>query len=320
LILPPGGKLLLAISGGADSVALLAMMVEILKLSRLKTSLPRYELFIAHYDHELRVDSAKDCSYVVSLAHYFGIPCFISSPSIREKDELQRSNLEMWARERRYAFFERIRLTLRCNFVLTAHHQDDVVETFLMRLFANKELKALPQKDLRRKIWRPLYYSKKKDLLQYLKEKKINFCEDLSNTETNRTRNLIRHRIIPHLIEELGESVTKNIFLRTKRVNADIEALESVIKRALKPLAKFEQLKREWLQMLCKICNELPVSCKDRAVALTFQEFTRSPISFLHAKRLTDFIFSNSATCQLPHLTVARRDGGIVLTKSKDIK
>jgi tRNA(Ile)-lysidine synthase len=184
------GKVLIAGSGGADSMALIALCQD-----------KGYLFEVAHLDHCLREESVDERKFVQGYCENNDIPFHYEeiNPLTHEGTS---NNLESAAREVRYMWLEIIRERRGCQWILTAHHLDDQVETVIMRQTRNsgiRGLRGIIEVDSDRKLLRPLLEVDKKTLEAYLKERGINHVVDISNFDTEYTRNNIRHTVLPSL-------------------------------------------------------------------------------------------------------------------------
>ena len=140
-------KLILAVSGGVDSMLLLEFFNELTKESDL-------ELTVAHVDHKLRNTSLRDAEYVRTRANDLGLNFSLASADSGPGNE----NMESWARELRYSSLESFRKEQKADLVVTAHHASDQVETHLMKLLSanlSRDSHCINQVDLRRRVYRP---------------------------------------------------------------------------------------------------------------------------------------------------------------------
>lgn len=177
------GKYVVAVSGGVDSVVLLDLLS---KLSGLK-------IIVAHFDHGIRPDSQKDRIFVEKLANKYGFPFVFA------EGELGAKASEAAAREARYEFLERVRLDAGAAAVITAHHQDDVLETALINLIRGTGRRGLSSLKETEKIKRPLLSYSKKAIKAYAKSHGLKWREDPTNTDTKYLRNYVRQELLPKL-------------------------------------------------------------------------------------------------------------------------
>ena len=196
----------LAVSGGADSVALLALMAD-LRASH------GFEAVVLHVDHGLRPDSPDDARFVESLAERYGMPFHAMRTRVRRR---RGESLEMAARRVRLAFFARMTASLGLDAIATGHHADDVAETFIMRLARGAGpdglagLKPVSHVDGVTFI-RPLLNVRDADLRRFLEERGIAWREDSTNADTSIPRNNVRHVILPFLRKHLDQRITEHI-------------------------------------------------------------------------------------------------------------
>ena len=196
----------LAVSGGADSTALLAVLAD------LRDALD-FDAVVLHVDHGLRPDSHDDARFVEALAARFGLPCRTLRARIRRRP---RESLEMAARRTRLAFFARMTRELGLDAIATGHHADDVAETFIMRMArgAGPEglagLKPVSHVDGITFI-RPLLGLRDADLRAYLRRRGLTWREDSTNADTSILRNKVRHVILPFLREHLDPHITEHL-------------------------------------------------------------------------------------------------------------
>jgi tRNA(Ile)-lysidine synthase len=187
-----GKKLLIAVSGGIDSVVLADLMRQ-----------NNFDIALAHCNFQLRgKDSDKDEAFVKDLAKKMEIPVFAVKFDTKKYASENKISTQVAARELRYKWFEKIRKEHRFSFILTAHHADDDLETVLINLIRGTGLEGLTGIPERNKnIIRPLLPFPREEIENYADDKGLKWREDLSNNEDKYTRNKIRHHILPVLKE-----------------------------------------------------------------------------------------------------------------------
>lgn len=217
LFVDDGDEIILAVSGGVDSISLMDIMAVL-------SDKYLFNIQIAHYNHNLRgASSHKDEEFVRETAKKYSIPFHCSKGKVRQYARKKSLSVEHAARILRYMFLERVARTVNSKFVATAHNSDDSVETFLLNLLRGSGLDGLSGIPVQRSlakgitVFRPLLSLTKSELIEYATKRKLEWREDESNNLMNFTRNRIRHDLIPKLKEEYNPSVV-NIIDRTARL------------------------------------------------------------------------------------------------------
>jgi tRNA(Ile)-lysidine synthase len=208
-----GDGLLLAVSGGVDSVVLCELCFQ-----------AGYDFVIAHGNFQLRgVESERDEQFVLGLGKKYGKQVLVKRFDTLAYAEQQKVSVQVAARELRYAWFESvvgnrqpaigsdapIHNSPLTTCIVTAHHLDDNVETLLMKFFKGTGIAGLhgilPKQG---KLVRPLLFAKKEELLQFAQQHQLPWVEDSSNAQDKYARNYLRHQVIPSLQQLYPEVVT----------------------------------------------------------------------------------------------------------------
>lgn len=202
-ILPPG-RIGLAVSGGADSVALAFLLT---KGGTKKNAAKRF--VVLHVDHGLRKESESEYRFVKNLAARLGVPFRgVHAKVVRRRGE----SIEMAARRVRLAFFARCMKTLSLDAIATGHHMDDVAETFLMKIrrMSISGIRETSEVDGIRFV-RPLLGCRDSELKAYLAKYSETWCEDASNADISIERNKVRHIVLPFLAENLDKDIVRHL-------------------------------------------------------------------------------------------------------------
>jgi tRNA(Ile)-lysidine synthase len=214
-LLTAGEKVLLAVSGGADSTALLYVMAA-LKAGGI---LP-VEIFCAHVNHQLRGDEAqRDQDFVVSQCCKLNLPVITQRIDVRDYAGSQKLSIETAARKLRIDALLDIAAKQNCACIATAHQKNDNAETILQRLSRGTGFRGLcgiwPAKEFTAgvRFVRPLLCASRDEIIQYLNNRNLKWCTDRTNTDCAYRRNFIRHRLLPALqkdckgnfVEQLSE-------------------------------------------------------------------------------------------------------------------
>lgn len=211
--LPNKTTVILGVSGGPDSIFLLHFLDKLTKLHPLK-------IVIAHVNHLLRgIESDLDEKFVKELAKSKNHVLKVLKKDVNKISKTLKKGLEETGREIRYKFFHELAKKHKANFIITAHHSDDNLETIIMNFARGAGLKGLAgMKEVEQlaknlNIFRPLLDISKSQISEYLKANKIPYRTDKSNNETIYKRNFIRHKIIPafkKINPNISETVAKN--------------------------------------------------------------------------------------------------------------
>jgi len=194
---PENHTYLLAVSGGADSMVLASLFRDFGN----KNQDSEFQFHVAHINYKLRGnDSDLDQKTVQDFCEKNHIKFHLYEVS--EKDRKPENSIQLWARELRYTFFKEIQEKEKLEFLVTAHHLNDQLETFIINLSKAagiNGLSGIPSND--NYILRPLLNFSKKEIYQFAEENTIEFREDLSNKKNDYLRNKIRNEIVPMLME-----------------------------------------------------------------------------------------------------------------------
>lgn len=228
----PGDIVVVAVSGGADSMALLDILAHLFAF--------RLQLVLAHLNHCLRADESDgDEQFVRSVAEKYAFPLEISRIDIHAAAVRQRLSLEEAGRNARRSFFLEVAEKYAAGAVALGHHRDDQAETVLMRLIrgaAGSGLAGMKPKSPGSIFVRPLLCLSRADINEYLHKGLLPWREDSSNSDTTFLRNRIRHELLP-LLRSYNPEITEGLNQTSQALAADEELLEDVVATASKRLA-----------------------------------------------------------------------------------
>ena len=212
---PKQRKFLLAVSGGLDSMVLSCLMQQ-----------SGYAIGIAHMNYKLRgTDSDLDAASVHDLAKNMNVPFFSKTTPIA----VDASGIQEKARDLRYEWFKQLQAKHHYDYVLTAHHADDQLETLFMRLSRGSGLEGLGGIRIKMgSLIRPLLPFSKAEIITYAKANNISWREDVSNLSTAYLRNAIRHRVMPAFLN-LTAQTKANTLASMQHIQDGFQALSTVV-------------------------------------------------------------------------------------------
>ena len=226
--LKPGSKLLVAVSGGVDSMVLLDV------LDRLRGEL-QVRLHAAHLDHGLRPQAGADRKWVEGQVLQRGLECSSDRIDVGAYRQQHRLSLEDAARQVRYCFLDQTAKKIGADSIVLGHHADDQAETVLMRLLRGSGasgLKAMRPVRAGRYL-RPLLNIERRDIGKYARKESIAYREDGSNRDLRFVRNRIRHQLIPHLQQHYNGSIVRVLGRTARLLAAEDQVLAQTAATAL---------------------------------------------------------------------------------------
>lgn len=225
-------KIVVGVSGGPDSVCLLDI------LSKLKNKY-NLEILVAHINYGLRgSDSDKDEKVVEKLVAKYGFEIEILTVQNLKIAEINENEL----RNIRYNFFEKIRERNNFNIVAVAHNRDDQAETFLMRMLRGSGLQGMRSiRPKNEKIIRPLLRISREEILDYLKDTKLSYRIDKSNTDIRFFRNKIRQQLIPYLEKKYNPVIKKTLSDSVENIADDYDFIDAEAKKIQNEIVLIEK-------------------------------------------------------------------------------
>ena len=280
-------KYLLAVSGGIDSMVMADLFLQ-----------QQLEFSVAHCNFQLREeDSNLDEQLVIDWCIKNNIDYFIKRVDTKEYCAQHKCSIQVGAREIRYAFFDEICADKNIDFIVTAHHQDDTIETTLFQFFRGTGIQGLTGIPARnQKIIRPLLSYSKQQIVDYAAKFQVAFREDKSNLKQDYSRNKMRLHIIPQL-EELYPAFKNNIANNIHRMNEVNEIYLQQIKNYKKKL--IEQRGKDFYIPILKLK-------------------TITPLATILFELIKEFHFSYEQTLQVLQL-LERQTGSLVASQSHQI-
>ena len=301
-----GQSLLLAVSGGPDSVAMLFVLHSL----SYKLNL---DLYIAHINHKLRgAESDKDQNYVEHLSKKLNIPLFVLKKDTKSFAKKNKLSIEDAARQIRYSFFTECARRSKIDSISTAHTLDDQAETVLMRFLRGAGIRGLrgiqPASDLFEfKLTRPLIKITRKEIEGYLRKKRIRPRIDKSNLDTKFLRNRIRHELVPQLVKEYNPNLKNQLVMLAKMLNEDYDYIQLLSYEQFNKIATSSSNKRVVFKL--KAFKALNVSAQRYLVRSAIKQlaFTLDNIEYRHWEEIKSLVSSRpiGSIVNLPNSIIA---------------
>jgi len=288
-----GESVLVAVSGGVDSVVLLEIM------SRLAPSL-RLKLGVAHFDHNLRESSSTDAEFVRDLGQGYGLKPFVGSADIRRIADDEGRSIEEIARRERYSFLERIARRHRFDVVMTGHTASDNAETMMMNLLRGSGVTGLsgipPTRQLATHtlIARPLLEVSREEVEAFARGTGLKWREDESNASVDFTRNRIRHELIP-VLETFNPSVVATLN-KTAAMMRDFDRyLAGAVDSAVRVVTVGEPVPDERIELDATQLKHLQPALRGEVIQRVMSEqFAALPLSHTSVERALGLLWKET--------------------------
>ncbi len=280
-LVAPEDKVLVAVSGGADSLALLYLLQQFSKELR-------YELFVAHLNHLTRgEESDEDARFVEKEAGKLSLPVFVENIDVSMEKFVLKSSFQESARILRYRFLEKTMVSIKGNKLALGHTADDRVETVLMNLLRGTGLRGLAGiPETRGHVIRPLLHCARSELEQFLNDRNLAYRTDSSNSEKKYLRNRIRHEVIPFL-RKFNKDISGNLLSLAEIARGEEQWMSE------KTCEIYSQLVKTGNGVLCFEVTEFeeqPQAMRRRLIREAFYQLTGSlrEIKALHVRQVLD--------------------------------
>ena len=300
-MLSMGDRVLIGVSGGADSIALLEFFVSVKEKYDL-------DICVAHIEHGIRgEDSVNDAEFVKNYCKKLGVNFYlktIDAPNLAKKAKM---GVEEYSRMARYDFFN----TIECDKIATAHNLTDNIETLLFRLARGTGLKgACSIPAVREKIIRPFIEVSSGEIRKWCNDNNIPYRVDCTNSDSAYSRNLIRLEILP-LFEKLNANYQDNIENFISDVNEDYAFIDNYVKSIYPKIVKNNEIDLPKL-------NELDLSIKKRILIMFFDENGYS-LNRIHLQSVIDITLKSGKTQIKENVFAISAKGKIRLAKFNDL-
>lgn len=302
-MLPYRELVLLAVSGGADSMCLLTLMAELAHTHD-------FSIAVVHFNHHLRgAESDRDARFVDTYCRSHNISCYTGEGDVSHYAKAHGLSIEEAARDMRYQFFFDTADKTGATKIATAHTADDNLETVLLNLTRGSGLRGLCGiPPVRGKLIRPLLLTTRKEIEDYLIENEIPHVADSSNFEDIYNRNKIRHNVIP-ILQEINPKITDNIHVLTESLRDDELFLSSLAEEFINNTSSRDRIS----------INEL-IKQPTPVIHRILRMFTGIGLTSRHTKDITALCTSENPSAQisLPKLTIYREYEDLVFTEKQN--
>jgi tRNA(Ile)-lysidine synthase len=290
-----GDSLLIALSGGPDSVALLHV------LANLRKEL-KFSIGAVYINHLIRVEAAAaEEKFCQKLCDRLKVRLHIVRENILYLALVQKKGLEETGRDYRYKVFESMASHHGYTKIALGHHKDDQVETILFRIIRGTGPSGLQGMSPRRgRIIRPLLGVTKADILAYLKKHKLTYCKDSSNESSEFSRNFIRNKLLPEIRERLNPQVDQAILNLSEIIGLEEEHLAQVTERAFRESSKTTTGGK--IQLDLNRLEGYPLWLRRRLLRFCLQKSSGSTeVALATVDRLVQLSSERGKACSLPN-------------------
>ena len=258
-----GDKIILAVSGGPDSVSMLDILYKIQQNKKID-----FKIVVAHVNHMIRREATDDANYVQKICKERNIEFYLKSIDVKKIANNNKIGTEEAGRKERYKFFDELAKKTNANKIAIAHNKNDNVETVFMHILRGTGINGLKGIEPKRgKYIRPLIECERKEIEKYCEENNLEPRIDKTNFENIYTRNKIRNIVIPYIQKEFNQNIIETIDRLSKLVAEEEEYMERQIKNTYQNLLILETKKE--IQLDLKKFNMQEKVIKSRLILYT---------------------------------------------------
>ncbi len=318
-LLPSGAKVLVGVSGGADSVAMLVAMHSLARRGR------NFELVVAHLDHGLRAESSADAEFVAELSANLGVECFIARQDVASLAQQLGEGLEQAARLARFEFFRDTAQQCQAQAIALGHHADDNAETILFRILRGTAWRGLAgisayRQDGQLRIIRPLLGFRRAEILDYCRSRDLSWREDATNAETIHRRNFIRNELLPLIRDRINPQVDEAL-LRLGSLAGETERfLHSQAREAMENSVVLAEGGKMIIDAKMLAAYSLVVRTTAYRLALTELGMPQRNLTAEHLTNIDALLQASSGVVNLPANFAARRERSHLLIGRENSK
>ncbi len=260
-----GDKIILAVSGGPDSISMLDILNNIKNDKNIDIN---FEIIVAHVNHMIRKEASEDEEYVRKFCEKREIEFYSKSIDVQKMANNNKIGTEEAGRKARYEFFDEILKKTNSNKIAIAHNRNDSVETVIMHVLRGSGISGLKGIEPRRERYiRPLIECERKEIEEYCYENNLKPKIDKSNFENIYTRNKIRNVVIPYIKNEFNENIVKTISRLSELVSEEEDYMDKQIKKIYKDILITEE--KSEIQLDLRKFNNQEKVIKSRLILYT---------------------------------------------------
>jgi tRNA(Ile)-lysidine synthase len=307
---PPGTRLLVALSGGSDSVALTLILRELAPNGRFTLA------GLAHFNHQLRPTADSDEQFCRALAARLDMPMVVGGINVRDYAASERLGIEEAARRARYAFLHRCAADAGAERIAVGHTRDDQAETFLLKLIRGAGLAGLGGIYPRREaLVRPLLDVSRAELRDYLKARGESWMDDESNSDLTNPRNRVRHSVIPELDAAYGGPTSGSIARAAGLAREDGAWLADLAEGRYGELAQVDD---EGVTFAAAQLAAEPGPIRRRLLLKALRDVAGvREVALEHVEAAADILNGSSAGADFPSARLELRRGKLVLLRKR---
>ena len=311
-LIPEQGRVLVALSGGADSVALTALLHE------LAATVGCILAGVVHLNHQLRPAADEDERFCRELAGQLSVHLEVGCADVRRRAEEEGISIEEAGHCARYAFFERTLHALDADCLATAHTRDDQAETYLMRLIRGAGPEGLAGIRPRSgRVIRPLLDVSRSELRAYLQERQISFREDETNRDLRITRNRVRHELIPLLEQRFSPAIVKVLARDAAIARGDAEWIDAAANEIAAAIVTDDEGD---IAVDAAALGREPTALARRIAKQALERVARRAVGFNDVERFLDLARvpqRGAVAADFPGCRVERHSGRLIVTEAR---
>lgn len=306
------------VSGGADSICLLLMLLELRKRCP-------FSIHVVHMNHKIREEAGQDAAYVADVCKQYQVPFTLRECDVEELAKREHISTEEAGRKVRYdAFYEVLAQNApeKKGKIAIAHNQSDCAETFMWNLFRGSSVRGLTGiSPVRDEIIRPIMCLTRVEIEAYLAQKEVGFCIDRTNLENTYTRNKIRNQVFPLVEKEISNQAISHIFTTCEKMQEINQLLQDMIEDAarlciLEDTQGVHIIENKWQSVHPTIRSYVVMEALARAAK------SRKDLENIHVEQIMElFDRQNGKEIHLPYgLTAIREYAGIGILYKQEQK